>query len=227
MLPSNERTDRGSNDDPHERRRRTGRPPLSLDRVSGLEARGAARRRPARVRDSSRGGLRARQAARHGLRDDHRSRHDRRRPRDRRSAGRLRLRGVDGFLPRRAAGRARALLRHHSRRPRVAAEALGERRGVRGLPARQRDRLRARPPLLRGRRSARGAPPPPARRAVRDLGDPQRLPRARAQHARGRLRRYPRRHRGRRVRRPCRRRHRQDLHAGPRLRRSRPSSSPI
>ena len=41
-----------------------------------------------------------------------------------------------------------------------------------------RDRLRARPPLLRGRRAARGAPPPPARRAVRDLGDPQRLPRA-------------------------------------------------
>ena len=56
------------------------------------------------------------------------------------------------------------------------------------------------------------APPPPPRAAVPGLGDPQRVPRARAEHARRHLHRDPRRHRSRRVRRPRRRRHRPDLH---------------
>ena len=94
---------------------------------------------------------------------------------DRRSARRLHLGGADRLLPRRAAGRARALLRNHARRSRVASGSLRERRGMRRVPARQRDRMRARPPLLRRRRAARAAPPAPARRAVRDLGDPERL----------------------------------------------------
>ena len=43
----------------------------------------------------------------------------------------LRLRGADRLVPRRAAGRARPLLRDHARRPRVAAGARRRRRGVR------------------------------------------------------------------------------------------------
>ena len=77
------------------------------------------------------------QAPRDGLRDDHRPRHDRRRPGDRGPAGRVHLRGADGPLPRRAAGRARAVLRDHARRSRVAAGARGRRRGRRRLPARR------------------------------------------------------------------------------------------
>ena len=43
-------------------------------------------------------------------------------------ARRVRLRGADRLVPRRAAGRARPLLRHHARRPRVAAGARRRRR---------------------------------------------------------------------------------------------------
>ena len=110
---------------------------------------------PAGVRHASGGGLRARQAARHGLRDDHRPRHDRRRACDRRSPRRVRLRGAHRPLPRRGAGGARALLRHHRRGPRMAAGAQRRRRAVRRLPARARDRVRARAPLLHRRRAAR------------------------------------------------------------------------
>ena len=70
---------------------------------------------------------------------------------------------------RRAAGRAHPLLRHHARRPRVAAGARRRRRGGRRVPARARDRLRARAPVLRRRGAADAAPPPPARRAVLDV----------------------------------------------------------
>ena len=110
--------------------------------------------RAARVRDAARGGLRAGQAAGHGLRDDHRPRHDRRRARDRRPPRRVRLGGADRALPRRAPGRARPLLRHHARGPRVAAGPQRRRGAVRRLHARARDRLRARPPLLHRRRAA-------------------------------------------------------------------------
>ena len=55
---------------------------------------------------------------------------------------------------------------------------FGRRRDRRRLPARARDRVRARPPLLRRRRAADRAPPAPARPAVPDLGGPERLPRA-------------------------------------------------
>ena len=85
--------------------------------------------------------------------------------------------------------------RHHPRRPRVAAGPRRRRRGRRDVPARARDRVRARPPLLLGRGAADPAPPAAARRAVRGLGGPQRRPRARAQPARRDLRRHPRRHR--------------------------------
>ena len=121
---------------------------------------------------------------------------------------RVRQRGAHGLVPRRAAGRARALLRHHARRPRVAAAPQRRRRGVRRVPARARHHVRARPPVLRGRGAADAAPPPPARRAVPDLGDAQRLARPRAQRARRGLHRDARRHRHRRHRRPRRRRHR-------------------
>ena len=67
------------------------------------------------MRDPAARGLRARQAPRHGLRDDHRPRHDRRRAGARRPARHLHLRRADGELPRRAAGRARAVLRDRRR----------------------------------------------------------------------------------------------------------------
>ena len=151
------------------------------------QARRPAGARPAGVRDAARGGLRAGQAPRHGLRDDHRSRHDRRRAADRRPARRVRLRGADGPVPRRAAGRARALLRASPptttsgcrRTPatsRLCAEYLHE----------QRDRLRAGAPVLRRRGAADAAPPPAAGAAVRRLGGAQRLARARAEPARRR-----------------------------------------
>ena len=126
--------------------------------------------------------------------------------------GRLHLRGADGLVPRRAAGRARPLLRHHARRPRVAAGPRRRRRGVRRVPARERDHVRAGAPVLRGRGAADAAPPAPARRAVPDLGDAQRLARPGAQRARRGLHRDARRHRRRRHRRPRGRRHRPHVH---------------
>ena len=139
----------------------TGRHALSLDGLAARKARDPAGARPAGVRDAARGGLRAGQAAGDGLRDDHRSRHDRRRAADRRPPRRVRLGGADRLVPRRAAGRARALLRDHAGRPRLAAGAQRRRRGVRRVPARARDRLRAGASLLRGRGAAHAAPPPP------------------------------------------------------------------
>ena len=90
------------------------RPALPLVRLAAVAPRRAAGARAAGVRDAAGGGLRARQAARHGLRDDHRPRHDRRRARDRRPPRRVRLRGADGLVQGRAAGRSRPLLRASS-----------------------------------------------------------------------------------------------------------------
>ena len=184
------------------------RPPLPLLRVPALSPGRAAHTRPPRVRHTAGGGLRAGQAARHGLRHDHRPRHDRRRARDRGSPRRVRVRGADRLVQGRAAGRARALLGHHAGRSRVAPAQLERRGAVRRVPARLRDRVRARAPLLRGRRAARGAPPPPARPAVQRLGDAQRLARARIEPAGRHLHRDPRRCRGRRIGRPRRGRRR-------------------
>ena len=100
-------------------------------------------------------------------------------------------------------------------RPRVAAGPQRRRRGMRRVHERARDRLRARTPLLHRRRAADRAPPPAPGRHVRDLGDPQRRARARAQPARRDLRQHPQRHRHRRQRRPRRRRHRPHLHRDP------------
>ena len=66
--------------------------------------------------------------------------------------------------------------------PRVAGGPSPRRRGMRRVPPRELDRLRARSPVLRRRRTATPAPPSPTRRAVRRLGDTQRLARTRAQH---------------------------------------------
>ncbi len=109
--------------------------------------------RPARVRDASRGGVRARQAARHGPRHDHRPRHDRRRAGDRRPCRRVRVRGADRAVPRRATGGARALLRHHARGSRVAAGQPRRRRAVRRVHVRARHRVRAGASLLPRRRA--------------------------------------------------------------------------
>ena len=98
--------------------------------------------------------------------------------------GRVRLRGADRALPRRAPGRARPLLRDLARGPRVAAGPPRRRRAVRGVHVRARHRLRARAPLLPRRRSADRAPPPAPGAAVRRLGGPQRGARARAEPAR-------------------------------------------
>ena len=125
---------------------------------------------------------------------------------------RVRLRGADRLVSRRAAGRPHPLLGHHARRPRAPAGARRRRRGRRRRAARALDRLRARAPVLRRRGAAAAAPPPPPRAAVRDLGDAQRLARPRAQRARRRLHRDARRHRRRRLRRPRRRRHRPHVH---------------
>ena len=151
-----------------------------------LPAGGSALARTARVRDAAGGGLRAGQAARDGLRHDHRPRHDRRLPRAGRPSRLLRLRGADRPLRRRAPGGSRPLLRDHSRRPRVAAGTCRRCRGLRRIPARERDRLRARAPVLQRRRAADPAPPPPPRRALPGLGGPQRLARRGAEHARRR-----------------------------------------
>ena len=59
------------------------------------------------------------------------------------------------------------------------------------------------------------APPPAPGRAVRDLGDPERLAGSRAEHAGGPLHRDPRRHGHRWLRRPRRRRHRPHLDRDP------------
>ena len=161
-----------------------------------------------------RGGLRAGQAPRDGLRDDHRPRHDRGLPGAGRPPRLLRLRGADRPLRRRAPGGSRPLLRDHSRRPRVAAGTFRRCRGLRRIPARERDRLRARASLLQRRGAADTAPPAPPRGAVPDLGGPQRVAGRGAEHARRHLRRHARRHRHRWLRRPRRRRHRPHLHRG-------------
>ena len=126
----------------------------------------------------------------------------------------LRLRGADRPLRRRATGGSRPLLRDHSRRPRVAAGPRRRRRGLCRIPARERDRLRPRAPLLQRRGAAHPAPSASARRALPGLGGSQRVARRGAEHARRRLRGHPRRHRDRWLRRPCRRRHRPHLHRG-------------
>ncbi len=77
-----------------------------------------------------------------------------------------------------------------------------------------RDRLRARPPLLQRRGAPDQTPPPPPGGAVPDLGGAQRVARRGAEHARRRLRRDQGRHRNRRLRRPRRRGHRPHLHRG-------------
>ena len=186
-----------------------GRPALPLHRLRGVEARRPAQPRAARVRHAARGGLLARQAAGDGLRDHHRPRHDRRGGRDRVALRRrVRLRGADRLVPRRAAGGPRPRLRHHARRPRVAPGAPRRRRGRGRGAARPRDRVRARPPLLRGRRAADAAPPPAARPALPGLGDAQRRAGAGAERARRRLHRDARRDGDRGQRRPRRRRRR-------------------
>ena len=76
-------------------------------------------------------------------------------------------------------------------------------------------RQRARAPLLRRRGAADEPPPAPPGRAVPDLGDAQRLARARAEHAGRDLRRDPGRDRDRRQRRSRGHRHRAHLHARP------------
>ncbi len=70
-------------------------------------------------------------------------------------ARRLHLGGAHGLVPRGAAGGPRALPRDHARGPRLPPGAQPRPRGVRRLPARQRDRLLAGAPLLRGRGAAR------------------------------------------------------------------------
>ena len=189
------------------------RPALPLDRLAGLEARRPARARAARVRDAARGGLRAGQAPRDGLRDDHRSRHDRRRARDRRPPRRVRLRGADRPLPRRAAGGARPLLRDHARRPRVAAGARRRRRGRRRRTCTSSEIACALAhPFYAVEAPLTAAPPPPAGELfpIWEVRNGSRAPRAQPP---GRdLHRDARRHRHRRLRRPRRRRHRPHLH---------------
>ena len=202
--------EQGSNDDSHPHQ--PSRPALPLDRLARVPARHPDGPRPARVRHPSRRGLRAGQAPGHGLRDDHRPRHDRRRARDRRPPGRVHLGGADRRLQGRAPGRARALPRHHARRPRVAAGPQRRRRGLRRVPARQLDRLRAGPSVLRGGRAPHRAPPPPPRAAVPGVGDPQRVAGEGAEHARRHLHRDPRRDGSGRVGRPRGRGHRPHLH---------------
>ena len=184
-------------------------PPLPLDRLADLEARRAARARPAGVRDAARGGLRPGEAPRDGLRDDHRPRHDRRRPGDRRPARRVRLRGADRPLPGRAAGRPRAL--STASRPTTTT-------GCRRTPATSR-----RSPstctsseitcALAHPFYAVAAPLPPRHRRrlaelfpIWEVRNGSRAPRA--QPPGGDLHRDPRRHRHRRLRRPRGGRHR-------------------
>ena len=198
---------------------REGRPPLPLHRIADLQARRPARARPARVRHAARGGLRARQAARDGLRDDHRSRHDRRRPA--RSPT-----GPDVFvseeLTARFAGEPQAV--HvlclgitpddHARLQELAGDVEAVAEYLHGNEI----ACALAHPFYKVAAPLAAAPPPPARRAVRGLGGPQRRPRARAQPARLDLHGDPRRHRRRRLRRPRRRRHRAHLDADARRR---------
>ena len=189
-----------------------GRHALSLDRVRAREARDPAQRRASRMRDASGGGLRAREVQGDGLRDDHGPRHDRRLPRARRPVGRLRLRGADDLVRRRAAGGPRPLLRDHAGGPRVPPGSRPRPRDVRGVSARARDHLRAGASVLPRGRATDRPPPAPAGAALSRLGGPQRLARTRAEHARRRLHRDPRRHRDRGVRRPRRRGYRAHVH---------------
>ena len=121
--------------------------------------------------------------------------------RDRRPPRRVRLRGADRLVPRRAAGGARPLLRHHARRPRA---------GCRRTPTTSR---RAPSTCTSSEIACALAHPfyaveaPLDRRATaagsRELFPvwevAQRLARARAEHARRDLHRDPRRHRRRRL----------------------------
>ena len=146
-------------------------------------------------------------------------------------AGRLRVRGADGRVP----GEPQAVhvlclgitpddhewLQEHARR----------RRGRRRLPARARDRLRARPPLLRGRgaadRRATAAASPSCSAPGRSATAPAR-PSSTSPACD--LRRDARRHRRRRLRRPRGRRHRahvdRDARAPPRPRSSSATCAP-
>ena len=110
-----------------------------LDGLGAVEARHPALAAPAGVRHAPRRGVRTRQAPRDGLRDDHRPRHDRGRADDRRSPRHVHLRGADGLLQGRAAGRPRPLLRDHARRPRVAAGPQRRRRDLRRVSAREHE----------------------------------------------------------------------------------------
>ena len=125
--------------------------------------------------------------------------------RDRRPPRRLRLRGADRLLPRRAAGRSRPLLRASRPTTTSGCRRTRRRRAVRRRTCTStRSRARSRTP---------STPSPPARRRATAAGwrelfavweIAQRLARARAQPARRHLRRDARRHRRRRLRRPRR-----------------------
>ena len=184
--------------------------------ASQLSKLGVQRSRSTGVRHATGGCPRTGDPPRDGLRDHHRPRHDRRRAADRRRPPGLPLGGADGFVQGRAAGGARPLLRHHSRRPRMAAGPLADVEACADYLRERRSRARSRTRSTRWRRRA-AAPAPPGR-AVRGLGDPQRLPCPRAERSRRDLRRDPRQDRDRRLRRPRRRRHRAHVHRGPRLR---------
>ena len=89
---------------------------------------------------------------------------------------------------------------------------IERRRGVRGVPSRQRDHGCTCAPLLRRRGAADRPSPPAARAAVPDLGDAQRLARQGAEPAGVRVHRDPRGHGDRRLRRPRRNRYRSHVH---------------
>ena len=115
------------------------------------------------------------------------------------------------MVRRRAAGGSRPLLRHHVRGPRVPPGERARPGGVRRVPPRARDHLRARSSLLQRRRAADAATQAPPGGALSGLGGAKRLQGARAQHARRGLFGDPRRHRNRRFGRSRRRGHRADL----------------
>ena len=95
--------------------------------------------------------------------------------RDRRPARRLRLRGADRLLPRRAAGGAHPLPRDHAGRPRLAAGPPRRRRGRRAATCTSSEITCALAhPFYAVEAPLQPAPPPPAGAAVRDLGGPQR-----------------------------------------------------
>jgi hypothetical protein len=93
---------------------------------------------------------------------------------------------VSEELTARFAGEPRAVhvlcLRDHSRGSRVAAGTRWRRRGLRRIPSRGRDRLRARPSVLQRRCAAHAATPPPSHRALPDLGGAQRVAGGGAEH---------------------------------------------